>query len=105
MMAAVDFRHHALVEWLLERGANVNARADWGSRQTALHSAAWNGDLQMVTLLDRAGADRAARDEEHDGTPLGWAETSIEVTATRRARRSWPTSTRARNTGETLPVL
>jgi len=80
MMAAVDFRHHALVEWLLERGANVNARADWGSRHTALHSAAWNGDLEMVTLLVRAGADRAARDEEHDGTALGWAETSIEVT-------------------------
>jgi cytohesin len=80
MMAAVDFRHHALVEWLLERGADVNARADWGSRHTALHSAAWNGDLQMVKLLDRAGADRAARDEEHNGTALSWAETSIEVT-------------------------
>ena len=80
MMAAVDFRHHALVEWLLERGASVNARAEWGSRHTALHSAAWNGDLEMVKLLDRAGADRAARDDEHDGTPLGWAETSIEVT-------------------------
>jgi ankyrin repeat protein len=80
MMAAVDFRHHALVAWLLERGANVNARAEWGSRHTALHSAAWNGDLQMVTLLDRAGADRAARDEEHNGTALGWAQTSIEVT-------------------------
>ena len=80
MMAAVDFKHHALVEWLLERGANVNARAGWGSRHTALHSAAWNGDLEMVRLLVRAGADRAARDEEHDGTALGWAETSIEVT-------------------------
>ena len=80
MMAAVDFSHHALVSWLLERGANVNARADSGSRHTALHSAAWNGDLRMVTLLVEAGADRAVRDEEHDGTPLGWAEKSIEVT-------------------------
>jgi len=80
MMAAVDFSHHALVSWLLERGANVNARADWGSRHTALHSAAWNGDLRMVTLLVEAGADRTVRDAEHDGTPLGWAETSIEVT-------------------------
>jgi ankyrin repeat protein len=79
MMAAVDFGHHELVEWLLARGANVNARADWGSRHTALHSAAWNGDLTMVTLLVQAGADRAAHDEEHDATPLGWAETSIEI--------------------------
>ena len=80
MMAAVDFSHYALVSWLLERGANVNARADSGSRHTALHSAAWNGDLRMLTLLLQAGADRAVRDEEHDGTPLGWAETSIQVT-------------------------
>ena len=80
MMAAVDFSHHALVSWLLERGANVNARAEWGSRHTALHSAAWNGDLKMVTLLVDAGADRTTRDEEHDGTPLGWAETAITVT-------------------------
>ncbi len=80
MMAAVDFRHHALVPWLLERGANINARADSASRHTALHSAAWNGDLRMVKLLVQAGADRTARDEEHDGTPLEWAETSIRVT-------------------------
>jgi ankyrin repeat protein len=80
MMAAVEFEHHELVQWLVARGANVNARADWGSRHTALHSAAWNGDLRMVILLVQAGADRTARDEEHNGTPLGWAETSIEVT-------------------------
>lgn len=80
MMGAVDFGHHALVEWLLARGGNANARADAQSRHTALHSAAWNGDLQMVRQLVAAGADPAARDEEHDATPLGWAETSIVVT-------------------------
>jgi ankyrin repeat protein len=79
MMAAVDFGHHALVEWLLERGGNANARAEAQSRQTALHSAAWNGDLQMVQLLVSAGADVRSRDEEHHATPLGWAETSIKV--------------------------
>jgi ankyrin repeat protein len=79
MMAAVDFRHHGLVEWLLAHGANANARADARSRHTALHSAAWNGDLKMVRLLLGAGADPAARDDEHNGTPLGWATTSIEV--------------------------
>jgi hypothetical protein len=79
MMAAVDFRHHALVAWLLARGANVNARSDAGSRGTALHSAAWNGDLPMVTLLVEAGADRAARDQEYGTTPERWASTAIEV--------------------------
>jgi ankyrin repeat protein len=80
MMGAVDFGHHELTEWLIARGGTVNARSTAASRHTALHSAAWNGDLRMVKLLVGAGADIAARDEEHDSTPLGWAETAIEVT-------------------------
>jgi len=84
MMAAVDFRHHPLVTWLLEHGANVNARTDSLSRHTALHAAAWNGDLPMVDLLVRAGADLAARDEQYRATPLGWAKTSIEVSSNPR---------------------
>ena len=79
MMAAVDFKHHALVRWLLGRGASPNARSDAGSRHTALHSAAWNGDLEMVKLLVDAGADPNARDAQYDGVPRGWALTAIEV--------------------------
>ena len=78
-MGAVDFRHYALVEWLLEQGANVNSRSTAQSRHTALHSAAWNGDMKMVKLLLQAGADMAARDEQYDGDPAGWAETAAEV--------------------------
>ena len=80
MMAAVEGGHHDLVTWLLERGGNANAREIARSRQTALHSAAWHGDLRMAEILVRAGADVCARDEEHDSTPLGFAETSREVT-------------------------
>lgn len=79
MMAAVDFGHRDLVSWLLERGGNVNAHSRAGSHHTALHSAAWNGDLPMVELLVAAGADANARDGEHNGTPRGWAEVSIKV--------------------------
>jgi ankyrin repeat protein len=79
-MGAVDFGHHALVAWLLERGANVHARASAPSRHTALHSASWNGDLRMVQLLIESGADSAAIDDEHHNTPLGWAEVAIAVT-------------------------
>ena len=78
MVGAVEFRHHALVEWLLERGADVNARARARSRHTVLHAAAWNGDLAMVKLLVAAGADVNARDDEHDATPAGWAETAVD---------------------------
>lgn len=77
--AAVDFGHHELVRWLLSQGANVNAKAAWGSQATALHSAAWNGDLEMVKLLVAAGADISARDAEHENTPAGFAQVAITV--------------------------
>jgi len=80
MMGAVDFRHYALVEWLLAHGANVNARSETQSRHTPLHSAAWNGDLRMAELLIAAGANPSLLDQEHQGTPLQWAEVSARVT-------------------------
>ena len=79
MMGAVDFGHHALVDWLLARDANVNARAGGKTRHTALHAAAWNGDLPMVERLVGAGADRSTRDDEHHGTPLDWARVAIDI--------------------------
>jgi ankyrin repeat protein len=80
MMAAVEFGHHELARWLLGQGADANARADDRSGQTALHSAAWNGDLEMIRLLVDAGADLRARDAQYDNTPQGWAETAATVT-------------------------
>jgi ankyrin repeat protein len=102
MMGAVDFQHHALVEWLLERGGDANARSDAESRHTALHSAAWNGDLRMVRLLLAAGADPATRDEQYDGTPLSWAETSVNVTNNPRCAEV-AAYLRAATGGETKP--
>ena len=67
------------MQWLLEQGANVNSRSNAQSRHTALHSAAWNGDMPMVKMLVQAGADIAAHDEQYDGDPAGWAETALEV--------------------------
>jgi ankyrin repeat protein len=86
LMAAVEAGHRALVAWLLARGASVNSRASGQSRQTALHAAAWNGDLALVQLLVEAGADVDARDEEHEATPRGWAETAIEMTGNAACR-------------------
>ena len=80
VLAAVEFGHHALTRWLLDRGANPNARSRIGSQGTALHSAAFEGDMEMVKLLVAAGADIYAIDPEHRGTPEGWARASIEIT-------------------------
>jgi ankyrin repeat protein len=79
ILAAVDFGHHELVQWLIDRGANPNARSRIGSQGTALHSAAFEGNLQMVKLLVAAGADIRALDREYQGTPEGFARAAIEI--------------------------
>lgn len=79
LLAAVDFGHLDLVTWLLDQGADPNGRAVAQSRQTALHSAAWNGDLAMVEVLLDRGADPTLLDEEHASTPLDWAQFAIKI--------------------------
>lgn len=49
-----------------------NARDAGGA--TALHHAAWSGDLTRIRQLLDAGADPALRDGRFDATPQGWAE-------------------------------
>jgi hypothetical protein len=80
ILAAVDFGHRELVQWLIERGANPNARSPIGSEGTALHSAAFEGNMEMVKLLVAAGADIHAIDREYQGTPESWARAAIEIT-------------------------
>jgi ankyrin repeat protein len=80
LVAAVDFGHIELVSFLLERGANPSARSSIGGQGTALHSAAWEGNLEMVKLLVKAGADIRAVDTEHHGTPAEFARVSVVVT-------------------------
>lgn len=41
--------------------------------QTALHTAAWNGDLDLVRRLVSLGADLDARDGRFGGRPVDWA--------------------------------
>jgi ankyrin repeat protein len=65
----------AAVKWLLDHGADPNARwALWNAEVTALHMAAWSGSAEITQLLLAAGADASIRDSEHDGDALGWAE-------------------------------
>ena len=77
------------VEWLLEQGADPNARWGFGdSEMTAMHLAAWEGHAAMVRLLLDGGADPKIHDKEHDSDVLGWAQYAgkLEVVEILRAR-------------------
>ncbi|MGH9587805.1 MAG: ankyrin repeat domain-containing protein [Acidobacteriaceae bacterium] len=59
------------VELLLEQGWPANPALDNG--QTALHFAAWHGNLGMVRALLGHNADVNVLETEHGGSPLEWA--------------------------------
>ncbi|HSJ08736.1 MAG TPA: ankyrin repeat domain-containing protein, partial [Longimicrobiales bacterium] len=63
------------VRWLVDNGADVNARAEYfGSNVTPLHMAAGSGSADMVRLLLAAGADPHVHDSRFDSDAAGWAE-------------------------------
>lgn len=60
------------VDLLLEKDGNWDMiGADNG---TALHCAAWDGDLAMVQRLIAKGADLSNRENRYVATPLSWAQ-------------------------------
>lgn len=63
----------AIIELLIELGADVNAKESNG--RTPLHHAANNGHLEVIELLVRCGADLEASDGE-GMTALKWAKIS-----------------------------
>ena len=63
------------VQWLLDHGADPNARwAHWDSEVTPLHLAALADHAEIMRFLLAAGADPTIRDTKHDSDALGWAE-------------------------------
>ena len=63
------------VKWLLEHGADPNARwTHWDAVVTPLHLAVLGRHDEIVRLLLDAGADPTIRDSKHDSDAIGWAE-------------------------------
>jgi len=58
------------VRLLADLGFDVN----YVKRLTALHQAAFDGNLELVKLLVRLGADPTIQDRSYNAIPLGWAE-------------------------------
>jgi len=63
------------VRWLLEHGADPNARwAHWDAEVTPLHLAVMHDHADVVVPLLASGADPRIRDSKHDSDAIGWAE-------------------------------
>jgi ankyrin repeat protein len=71
LFAYVNGRAEA-VKFLLEKDGNWNMIGV--NNGTALHRAAWDGDLAMVKRLVAKGADMSNRDNPFSSTPLSWAQ-------------------------------
>lgn len=69
--AAVARNDAQICEWLLQKGADINATQTQGV--TALHSAVHRGNMAMVKLLVQHGADKQAKMDNGD-TPVSIAE-------------------------------
>jgi ankyrin repeat protein len=81
LVYAVMEGHRAVVEVLLQAGADVNA--DQGGNMLALHLAAMCGNLEIIQLLAARGADLRRRDDMNEGTPLQWARYNRQDEAAR----------------------
>ena len=67
------------VRWLLERGADPNARWNhWDAMVTPVHLVCWPPETKdrrtILELLLDAGGDPTLRDSMHDGDARGWAQ-------------------------------
>ncbi len=71
LLWAAGFGHKGIVEMLITRGADVNAKAEGG--WTPLHYATGGNDKEIVELLIGKGADMNAKNAKDQITPLHWA--------------------------------
>ncbi len=64
--------HPDIVDFLLEKDGNWNMIGV--NNGTAMHRAAWSGDLLMMQRLVAKGADFTNRENPFNSTPLSWAQ-------------------------------
>ena len=72
MLYAYVREEYAAVDFLLEKDGNWDVIGV--NNGTALHRAAFKGDLPMVQRLVAKGADVSNRDNPYHSTPLAWAD-------------------------------
>ena len=72
MYSAARNGHSQVVEYLLDRGAAIDAKGVFGG--TGVHWAAINGHRNTVDLLIARGASLTIRDVRFNSTPEDWAK-------------------------------
>lgn len=72
MLYAYVRKQLGAVDFLLEKDGNWNMTGV--NNGTAMHRAAWEGDLPMLRRLIARGADIYNRDNPWNSTPLSWAQ-------------------------------
>ena len=85
MYSAARNGHDAVVAFLLDAGASVDAKGFFGA--TGLHWAAINGHCSTVNLLLERGASRTIRDARFKATPDSWAEEGGHLEIAKALRR------------------
>ena len=70
---------HRLSHLIRTFPSDPNRRDEDGA--TALHHAAWEGDLELIRRLLDAGADPTITDARFGTTALGWAEHAYQTEA------------------------
>jgi ankyrin repeat protein len=78
MVRAAELGRPDVVAVVAETGFDPNALADG---TTALHDAAWRGDVPIIEALLAVGADPDKHDRRFDSTPLGWARYAYQDAA------------------------
>ncbi len=86
LYAAARNGHGPVVEYLLTRGARVDAKGFFGA--TGLHWAAINGHAATVDLLIARGADVMLKDARFGATAEGWAEEGGHAAIAEALRRA-----------------
>lgn len=88
LYAAARNGHGSVVDYLLARGANVDAKGVFGA--TGLHWAAFNGHAGTVELLVSRGASLTLKDARFDATAEGWAHEAGHSHIAETLRRNRP---------------